>query len=814
MWWDSAVLLVAVAVGALTMAVLAVVQPGLPARLPPAFVWVAAGGGAVALALADTAPTGWEPFDVFLLMGFGALVPLAAARAGTASTTWLLLVSVATLLIADTPGAPVATVAAGAFWALAAAGASTPAAAALAAAAGIGPLAHLDWPVATGASAAAVAVASLPVLLVGLARTGRPARGRIVVATALVVVVLVLGAVAGLGAALSARTDIDRAVDFARDGIDQLGDDDERARSNLRDAAGAFASAEEDLTVWWARPALLVPGVAQQTRAVTTMASAGADLARTAADATEDADVDSVRPRNGRVDLDALAALQDPLDRSLSSLRRADARLDDIDSPLLVRPLADRLETLRTEVTDALGSAELAAQAVAVAPDLLGADGPRRYFIAFQNPAEATANGGFMGNWAEIVADDGQLMLTRSGRSRDLTEGGPDPEGRRIEGEPEFVEVYGQSAARYWGNINFTPDHPTVSRIVTQLYPQSGGEELDGVIALTPHGLARFLELTGPVQVDGYPEALTTENAARILLHEQYLLYGQDDAEDREGFLSDTVAVVFDTLTSGELPGPRAIAKELGPAVDDRHLQLWSRRDDEQALFQRIGADGSATRPAGVDSFGITTQNLNGNKIDWFTHRDIRYEADWDPETGEVEATLTATIRNDAPASGLPPSVIGWGGDESLGQRPVADGENYIWLTAYTSHPIVEVTVDGEPAGDLRFEELGHRTVRIYISVPSESEREVVIRARGVVEPSSRYVLRPLRQPMANPDSLRVQVRTPDGWDVRQDRLPEGVNVDPNAVNWANAQDQRVLVLDVDRPSSARTGLDRLRYGN
>ncbi len=809
------VLLVAVAVGALATAVMAVLRPDLPTRLPPVLVWVGALAGAVAVGIADPAPTGSEPFDLVLRVGFGAVVPLAASRAGAVATCWLHVVAVATLLIAlDAPGGPVAGLAAGAFLALTAAGATTPAAASITAAASVGAMAQVDWPVATGASSAAVAIAVAPVLLLGLARTGSPLRSRILVVASLAFVVLGASAAAGLLAALGARTDIDRAVDFAETGIDQLGDDDDQARANLLDAAGAFDSAEDDLTVWWARGALLVPGVAQQSRAVTTMASAGADLARTAADATEDADVESVRPRNGRVDLAGLADLREPLDRSVRSLRDADVRLADVQTPLLAGPLAERLVRLRTEVADALGSADLASQAIDVVPGLLGADGPRRYFVAFQNPAEATANGGFMGNWAEIVAEDGQLTLTRSGRSRELTEGGPDPEGRRIEGEPEFVEVYGQSAARYWGNINFTPDHPTVSRIMAQLYPESGGEEVDGIIALTPHGLARFLELTGPVQVDGYPEALTTENAARILLHDQYVLFAQEGAEDREGFLSDTVRVVFDRLTSGDLPGPRAIAAELGPAVEGRHLQLWSKDADEQALFQRIGADGSASRPDGVDSFGITTQNLNGNKIDWFTHRDVRYEVDWDPETGDVQGTLTATIRNGAPTTGLPASVIGWGGDVSLGQTPVADGENLVWLTAYTSHPIVEVTLDGESIGDLRFEELGHQTVRIYFAVPSQSEREVVVRTRGVAEPSSRYVLRPLRQPTVNPDTVAVEVRTSARWRPSGPAVEDGRTATSNAVTWEDALAAPFLVVDVDRPSGSRSGVDRLRFGD
>jgi hypothetical protein len=813
MWWDAAVLLVAVAVGALTAAIISVVRPALPTRVPHQLTWAAAAAGAVAVGLADTAPTGWTGLDLVLRISFGAVAPLAATRAGNVPAVWLAVATVLTFLVADSPGALVAGVAAGALLALVAAGAATPPAWAITAAAAVGALAHADWPVATGASALAMAVVTSLVLLVGLARTDSPARGRIVVGLVAAGLVMVAGSVVGLLAALTASEDVERAVDLATDGIQELGDDDVRARTLLHDAAGAFGSAEETLTAWWARPALLVPGVAQQTRAVTTMASAGAELARTAAEASEDADLDSVRPVDGRVDLVALQALSEPLERSVTSLRRADQRLDGVSSPLLLSPVADRLETLRTEVADALASADLAAQAVDVAPAMLGADGPRRYFIAFQNSAESTANGGFMGNWAEIVADGGELTLTRSGRSRELTDGGPDPEGRRIEGEPEFVEVYGQSAARFWGNINFTPDHPTVSRIVAQLYPQSGGDELDGVIGLTPHGLARFLELTGPVQVEGYPEALTPENAARILLHDQYVLYGQADAADREDFLADTVRAAFDALTSGELAGPRVIAQELGPAVEARHLQLWSRHQAEQALFQRIGADGSATRPDGVDSFGVTTQNVNGNKIDWFTHRDLRYEADWDPETGEVETTLTVTIRNEAPATGLPASVIGWGGDESLGQRPVADGENYIWLTGYSSYPIGKVTVDGEPVGDLRYDELGHHAVRVYVSVASESEREVVIRARGVVDPSSRYVLRPLRQPTTNPDSLVVEVRTPVGWEGSAGGGAVDADGRSNAVTWEDALAERVLVLEVARPGASLTGLDRFRYG-
>jgi hypothetical protein len=622
--------------------------------------------------------------------------------------------------------------------------------------------------------------------------------------------VAVAGTVAGGLAALGAHDDIDAAVRAATDGLDELGGDDEAARALLTEAAEAFESAESTLRAWWARPALVVPGVAQQSRAVSTMASSGAHLARTAVDASRDADLEAVRPRDGTVDLVALADLREPLEQSLSSLRSAADRLDGARSPLLLPPVADRLADLRDRVEGALGSAELGVQAVEVAPGLLGADGPRRYFLAFHNPAELRGIGGFMGSWAEMVVDGGRFELTHTGRVRELTTGGPDPEGRRIEGEAEFVARYGQAPARYWGLIGFSPDFPTVARIIEQLYPQSGGEAIDGVIALTPRAFAAFLELTGPIAVPGYPERLTPENAERILLHEQYLVFPRDSNEDRTQFLADATEVLFDELMTGELPGPSGLARDLGPVVDSRDLMLWAARDAERALIERIGATGSVER-SDADSFGVVTQNYGGNKIDWFLRRDLRYEVDWDPATGDVDATLTVTLENRAPADGLPQSVIGWGGDLAAGQLPVADGENLMVLSAYTTYPIRSVTLDGVPVAHELGTELGHEVARLVVSIPAGQTRTVQVETSGRVTRGARYLLHPLRQPSVEPDAIEVEVELPPGWVVGS-----GAGAS-NRVGAAWTADQRAsLQVDAGVDASGDPGrslLDRLHGG-
>jgi len=793
--------------GVAAVALASSARPGLPRSLPRELVWVAALAGVVALGLADVAVTGWEPFDLLLRGGLGALVPLAAARAGRGSTIWLALIATGAGVIAE--GWPALAAAAGLGVLLGAAAADERSAVlrAAAAAAAIAALAHLDQDVRMWLPSIATAIAVVPALVVGLARAPQRVRRWTTTAISACVLIVLFGAAAGAYAALQARTAVDDAVDDATAGLDLLGDDDERAAQLLDQAAASFADAEDDLRAWWARPALLVPGVAQQSRAVATMAAAGRDLSSTAADAVIEADLEAVRPIEGVVDLAAMQAIAAPLADSVDSLRRANGRLRGADSALLLPPVADRLQDLDERVADALEQAETASAAVEVAPGLLGADGPRRYFLSMQTPSEARGVGGFMGSWAELVIDQGEFDLVRTGRVGDLTRGGPDPDGRQIESQPEFVARYTQLPAQYWGLIGFSPDLPTVASVITELFPQSGGAELDGVVAIDPSAFASFLELTGPVGVPGYPQQLTAENAAQTLQFDQYLTFPQEENEAREQFLADATQVLFDALTGGELPGPGAIARELGPAVDGRHLQLYSVHEDEQRFFDRIGATGSVQREDG-DVVGMVGQNFNGNKIDWFLRRSLSYDLTWDPATGALSGTVEARITNEAPATGLPRSIIGWGGDVSAGQAPVADGENFMELSLFSALPMGDVTVDGEPIEVNHFTGLGMEEIYAYISVPSQTT--VVVRAAvgGIVERGDEYVLRLLRQPTVVPDQAEVRIRLAPGWTAADVSGGEALS-DGASASWT-ADGPHELRLRVDRTGTP-TLLERLR---
>src|SRR5690606_16682749 len=81
-------------------------------------------------------------------------------------------------------------------------------------------------------------------------------------------------------------------------------------------------------------------------------------------------------------------------------------------------------------------------------------------------------------------------------------------------------------------DITASPDLPTVAAALRQLYPQVGGEELDGVLLVDPYALAALMRYSGPVEIDGVPEPIDEHNAVDFLLREQYELFERDERED------------------------------------------------------------------------------------------------------------------------------------------------------------------------------------------------------------------------------------------------------------------------------------------
>ena len=547
------------------------------------------------------------------------------------------------------------------------------------------------------------------------------------------------------------------AADEVRDGLDALRDNQPDQAVALLSAANEDFEAARRTLGTWGRPARLVPVLGHQARAATVVADQGAALSSAAADATVQADVDELRFDDGALDLELVAGFEEPLADAYETLAAAADEVDEARTMWLIDPLSTAIGDFGTEVDRALPDAELAIQGVRLAPALFGGDGPRHYFIAFTQPAEARGLGGFVGNFGELTAVDGDIELTRSGRIRELI-AAPGADQRTLSGPEDYLTRYGRfQPTQYLQDLTLSPDGPSVAQVMAELYPQAGGQPVDGVIIVDPVALAALMQFTGPISVAGRTEPLTADNAADFLIREQYLTF-QEDEQDRVDFLDEASEATFEALTNGDLPGPRQVADVLGPVVHQGRLIVYSTHDDEQDLMERTGLDG-ALPPVEGDFLSLTTQNTGNSKIDVFLERALDYQATWDPTTGLVDATATVELHNEAPASGLPEIVIG-----SSDQRDLPLGTNLLYLSLYSALPLSDAEMGGQPVAVESLRERDRWVYSRFVEIPPGGRVTLQFHLEGGIPPDQTYRLGYAPQPTVNADHVRLQVRAAEGW--------------------------------------------------
>ena len=228
-----------------------------------------------------------------------------------------------------------------------------------------------------------------------------------------------------------------------------------------------------------------------------------------------------------------------------------------------------------------------------------------------------------------------------------------------------------------------SPDFPSVARVAAQLFPQSGGGEVDGVISLDPVALQDLLDLTGPVVVGN--RQLDSGNVVQFLYHDQYVLGVSQD--ERANLLGEIAHATFDKLTHGRGASPSEFANEMSPALRDKDLTMWFANAAEQKFTVRIGGDGSVPAPSG-DSFGVIVQNAGANKLDAFLERSVVYSATVDADSGRERARAAITLHNTAPSSGLPDYVIG-------NEVGLPTGTTRLIVAAYSRLELQTATIDG-----------------------------------------------------------------------------------------------------------------------
>ncbi len=735
-------------------------------RTPDWVVAVAMSSGAATGAWAPSRPTGSELMDISLRCGFGACVAFFATRARRRSATFasaILLVPIAVEAVRGRGSAAVAVVAA----------ASTAFAVArwvfpqrvpvVGTIAGVGTsfsILRLPTSLPFGAPSAVAFVAVA--LLAASAWTvfGRTARRRVRASALLLGSAVLVAAAAAVVVVVYARPHAELGLDRARAGLDfARAGDIEAATASFAASRDSLERSNRWLSSPGARLAALVPVVAQHVAALRDLTATAVLLADTASETAGQADLDALRDQttsSPSINLAKVEELRDGVDKADIVLTKARAALGKRASPWLVPPLTQRIDVLRDDVRRASESTAEATRLLEVVPGLVGADEPRRYLMVLVTPSEARGSGGLIGNFAELTAVDGKISLTRIGRNAQLVTGGLPPDQRVLRAPKDWVDRYKPWGAPYtWANLNMGPDFPTTAAILADQYPQSGGQPVDGVISADPIALAGMLRLLGPVEVSGWPEPLTADNIAEVLLYRAYVDIGGDSPE-RVQMLAAVTQAAWTGIGEVPIPSPQVVASALRPAVAGRHLQIWMSRPKEQDLMVRAGLSGTVPPIAG-DGLGVIVNNASVSKLEWFLRRAINADIVVNPATGDINSDVTIVLRNDAPKGGSPSYPLGFGTYSDV-------GTNRLYVSVYSPLQLNAATLNGVPIQALPQFELGRNVYSFWIWIPPQGTQTLRLELSGRPSLNKKtYRFDLFTQPLVHPDDASVAVRSTTG---------------------------------------------------
>lgn len=395
-------------------------------------------------------------------------------------------------------------------------------------------------------------------------------------------------------------------------------------------------------------------------------------------------------------------------------------------------------------------------------PAILGWDGPRRYLILTQDPAELRPSGGIIGSYGIIAFDRGRITERRF-LSVSPLDGKTDYPFAR---PPQELADYLLGPTQSWqlADAGWSPDFPTSAQDALRLYTnESGDSRFDGVLGITTYTIDELLKVTGPISVPDYGATIAAgETTLKVL---QLTRAPRKPGEEAKAFLPVFADRLFGSLLA--LP-PRRWGDVLGTAdsFGQGHLLLaWFRDAADEAFAVDGGFGGAIRQDQGDFVYPVDSNVAPATKLNAWTARTMDLAVQIDA-VGNARNTLAVTWENrvDTP-DGAPYLAMTNVGDRILGlyfrllvpERSRVEAVSGGGLAPVTDPAVVE-------------DEAGRMAIGTYLKIPPGQTR---LRytwtspyAANADATGGTYRLTVQAQPGMLPGPLTLTIRVPDGYRI------------------------------------------------
>jgi len=333
------------------------------------------------------------------------------------------------------------------------------------------------------------------------------------------------------------------------------------------------------------------------------------------------------------------------LDLAIPHLDRAAEAIAALSPDALPEQYRDMLALAKNELPRLTEGVHEAYDITGFLAAMLGSERPQRYLVVFQNNNELRATGGFIGTFALVDVDRGEIvnMEIPGGGSYDL-------QGSLTAKVISPRPLHLINTRWEFQDANWSPDFPTSAAKLAWFYEKSGGPTVDGVIAVNATVMQRLLAVLGPVEMPDYGVTLTAENFIEETQREVEIDYDKEENKPKQ-ILSDMAPILLDRVMDADRDDYLGIMTALYEAFTVKDAQMWFRDAGMQNDVVGFGWAGE-TKSAQGDYLQIVHTNIAGQKTDAVMEESVSHSTKILPDgSAIVTLVIRRTHRGEAGAS-------------------------------------------------------------------------------------------------------------------------------------------------------------------
>jgi len=302
----------------------------------------------------------------------------------------------------------------------------------------------------------------------------------------------------------------------------------------------------------------------------------------------------------------------------------------------IIKPVRETLVKLQATINKAIPAAE-------ILPQIAGYPAEKTYLFLLQNSDEIRPTGGFIGTYGIVKVKDGEVSFFETYNIYALD--GPAEKFLKVE-PPAPVKKYLKVSGWFMRDSNWFPDFPTSAAQTEWFYHAEGGPEqkIDAVIAVTPSFIEDILRQIGNIEMNG--EIFTPENLMEVLqykVEKEYYEKGIPEIK-RKDIVGELGKKIFDRLANLPSSNWLSLLKIVEKSLEEKHLLLWSKSSELQAIISREGWSGEVKSFNG-DYLMVVDANLASLKTDSVMDKKINYSFAMDSD-GNLRARVDINYKN------------------------------------------------------------------------------------------------------------------------------------------------------------------------